>query len=322
MTAAFTIAYDESPVLNLIDQDQHAIHVAIMREQLALDERLKAAGKLETQAAQEIFSMPWFQRIFVESLGIYTTSDHGRFGKDVPGELHTLFGALPDKEGGLLRPMAKWLYIEPLLPDLTGKSVLEIGSSCGFWSFKFAEKGAARVTGIEIIPEQIAAAKHMARLKGVEDRITFLNIDAYYDKIEPHDIVFFSEVQVHSIVPFHSFLRTLGLARELLIADDFFCWDAEVPSQLYFNGNPENGKILWTGYGLSERSALDLCYLAGVHPRNVQRYRDSRGADSRWHTVLVVDMKEAAEGRKQHLGHTSLHSMVEHAMGLRCSKLD
>jgi hypothetical protein len=30
-----------------------------------------------------------------------------------------------------------------VFPDMRGKSVLEIGSSCGFWSFKFAELGDA-----------------------------------------------------------------------------------------------------------------------------------------------------------------------------------
>jgi SAM-dependent methyltransferase len=286
-----------------------------MREQLAIDERLKADGKLETPEARQIFALPWFQRIFVEGPGIYTTSNHDQFGKDAPGVLHTLFGALSDKEGSLLRPMGKWLYIEPLLPDLRGKSVLEIGSSCGFWSFKFAERGASRVTGIEIIPEQVAAAKYLAQQKGVEDRVTFLNIDAYYYKIELHDIVFFSEVQAHSIVPFHSFLRTLGLARELLIADDFFLWDGDGSGHLYFEGNSKDGRVLWTGYGMSERTALDLCYLAGVHPSKVRRYRDNRGAGSRWHTVLMVDMKEAAQRRERHLGHPSLYSMVEYAMG-------
>jgi SAM-dependent methyltransferase len=313
----FRIPYEESQIFDLVDPKSQDAQIAFLREQLALDERILRQGKLETKEAKQILSMPWFQRIYVDNLGIYTTSDHDRFGKDAPGELHTLFGALTDTEGSLLRPMAKWLYIEPLLPDVTGKSVLEIGSSCGFWSFKFAEKGASKVTGIEVIPEQVAAANHLAEIKNVKNRVSFLNIDAYYDKIEPHDIAFFSEVQGHSIVPFHSFLRTLGLAKELVIADDFFLWDETGTGLFYFSGGADQGKVIWTGYGISERTALDLCYLAGVPPRKVRRYRDGRGARSKWHTVLIVDVREAEQGRQAHLGHPSLHSMVEHAMGLR-----
>ena len=324
-SGAFKIPYHESPILDLIGPDDHEKHLAILRDQLAFDERLKTSGILKTPAAQEIFDMGWFQRIFVEDLGIYTTSDHERYGKDAPGLLHTVFGALSPREGALLRPMAKWLYIEPILPDLSGKSVLEIGSSGGFWSFKFAEKGAARVTGIEIIASHVKAANALARQKGVDDRVIFLNTDAFYERIEPHDIVFFSEVQAHSIVPFHSFLRALGLAREFVIADENFLWGGRVAGKSQFVGDAARGQVLWTSYSMTEHTALDLCYLAGVAPRMVRRYRDNRPAMRRrrllsrpqWHTVLMVDVRESAGGREKHLGHVSLRSMVDYAMGSR-----
>src|SRR4029077_16978242 len=111
------------------------------------------------------------------------------------------------------------------------------------------------------------AAKVLAKHKGIQDRVTFLNIDAYYDKVEPHDVVFFSEVQAHSVVPFHSMFRVLGLAKEMLIADDFFG-----DGKIHLMGNPATGAVRWTGCGLAETTALTICYLAGITPEKVRRY--------------------------------------------------
>lgn len=308
--------YADSPVAALATPEDTPHHVAILRASLAADEEARRAGRLATPEARAIAAFGWYQRIPIPALGIHTTSDHAAADDHDPGDLHTLYGALSRREGTILRPEPKWLYLEGRLPDLRGKSVLEIGSSCGFFAFKFAELGAARVTGIEIIPEQVEAARGLAVRLGHADRVTFRQADAFYDRLEPHDVVFTSEVQGHSIVPFHSFLRCLGLARETLVIDDYFGWDDTTTGQLRLVGDGTREGVAWTGHALSEHNILKLCHLAGVPPRNVRRYRDGRTADNH-HTLLVIDVTGAAARREVVLKHPSLRSMVELAMGLR-----
>src|SRR6266850_4789178 len=52
----------------------------------------------------------------------------------------------PDGSGpGPQYPHERWEGIEPLLPDVTGKTVLDIGCSSGFFSLKMKELGASYV---------------------------------------------------------------------------------------------------------------------------------------------------------------------------------
>jgi tRNA (mo5U34)-methyltransferase len=46
-------------------------------------------------------------------------------------------------------PQWRWRLVEPLLPDLNGKSCLDVGCSSGFFSLKLKELGAAYVLGVD-----------------------------------------------------------------------------------------------------------------------------------------------------------------------------
>ena len=50
---------------------------------------------------------------------------------------------------GVEYPLSRWRLIEPLLPDVQGKSCLDVGCSSGFFSLKLKELGAAYVLGID-----------------------------------------------------------------------------------------------------------------------------------------------------------------------------
>jgi tRNA (mo5U34)-methyltransferase len=50
---------------------------------------------------------------------------------------------------GVDYPLWRWQLVEPLLPDLKGKSCLDVGCSSGFFSFKLKELGAAYVVGVD-----------------------------------------------------------------------------------------------------------------------------------------------------------------------------
>jgi cyclopropane-fatty-acyl-phospholipid synthase len=65
------------------------------------------------------------------------------------------------------RHIAAKLLLEP------GMSVLDIGSGWGGLALYLAERTAARVTGITLSREQLAAAEARARAAGVSDRVTF-----------------------------------------------------------------------------------------------------------------------------------------------------
>jgi SAM-dependent methyltransferase len=302
----FSLPISSRNIYNLFADGELDDHERQMRAALATDLVLKREGKLDRPEAKQLLSLPWWQRIYDDRLEITTLSDHRL--DDVAGPLHTLYGRLTEREAALLRPMAKWLYTKKHLPDLRSKSVLEIGSSSGFWSLKFAEFGAAKVTGVEAIPEQVECATFMAKRKGVNDRVTFINADAFYDRIEPHDIVFYSEVLTHSLVPHHAFLRTLGLAKELVIADEWFGWDAETNGQFFVNAD-----LVFTGYAISENAALTLCYFAGIDLTKVRRYRNqyNRGC-----TLMIIPTQGNDEYRAERLPHPSMRAMITHAMGL------
>ena len=60
-------------------------------------------------------------------------------------------------------PLTRWNAIEPLVPrDLSGQSVLDIGCNSGYFLFKMAERGAARLVGIDIMPFELAQGRFIA----------------------------------------------------------------------------------------------------------------------------------------------------------------
>ena len=62
------------------------------------------------------------------------------------------------------------------LPDLTGKSVLDVACGTGFYPREFANRGAAKIVGVDSAHEMVAYAKHVEQRdpKG----ITYLQHDA------------------------------------------------------------------------------------------------------------------------------------------------
>lgn len=61
------------------------------------------------------------------------------------------------------------------LPDLTGKTVLDLGCNEGFFCFAALQSGATFVTGIDRNANHIASAKRRAVELALEDRTLFLN---------------------------------------------------------------------------------------------------------------------------------------------------
>lgn len=100
-------------------------------------------------------------------------------------------------------PRFKWKEIAPHLPDdLTGWSVLDIGCNAGFYSFELARRG-AEVTAIDVDPHYLRQARWAAGQFGLEDRVTFREMQVYSLAHEDasYDLVWFMGVFYHLRYP-------------------------------------------------------------------------------------------------------------------------
>ena len=60
-------------------------------------------------------------------------------------------------------PASRWRILEPFVPpDLSGKSVLDIGCNAGYFSLQMKTRGASRVVGIDIMSHVLAQARFMS----------------------------------------------------------------------------------------------------------------------------------------------------------------
>ncbi len=92
------------------------------------------------------------------------------------GTKNTLFERIINK---LFRKSMKIRYenvIEHCRP-IAGKTVLDVGCGPGVYSIALAEKGAARVTGVDFSANMIGIAKSRAAVSGQSDRCEFIVAD-------------------------------------------------------------------------------------------------------------------------------------------------
>jgi len=99
-------------------------------------------------------------------------------------------------------PSHQWACIAPHLPDIDGWSVLDIGCNAGFYTFELARRG-ARVTAIDMEPHYLRQAKWAAEKFGLQDRITFRQMQVYdlASMEETFDLVWFMGVLYHLRYP-------------------------------------------------------------------------------------------------------------------------
>jgi 2-polyprenyl-3-methyl-5-hydroxy-6-metoxy-1,4-benzoquinol methylase len=286
-----------SPVRALYTEERAVDMVARLRAMLALDDSPETAAALKSDLARGIeqFWGFWFQRIAYPGKHLTSTSNHRLSNIDDAGYLNTLGGRLTSKEASILRPWPKWLYIEPILPDLQGKSVLEIGSSNGFFSFRFAEAGAASVTGVEIIERTAASARWSKGVLG-HHNVEFLNTDFLLDlTLEPHDVVFQSEVHNHFLLPFYGLCRLVNLARETLIFDTGADETPAHTLKLASEWKRDPTRFVYHSFQFSEGLLLDFLNIIGIPPERVTRYRAPGGV----HTLYMIDTRDVRERRQE-----------------------
>jgi 2-polyprenyl-3-methyl-5-hydroxy-6-metoxy-1,4-benzoquinol methylase len=284
-----------SPLRQLIDRSEFDRRIASLRESLRADESPEVLHDLKSPIAVEAHKFAWYQRIKIPNTRAYTTSDRTHHGVDDPGWLNRAGNALTPIEGSLLRPLPKWQYLQDILPDLSGKSVMEIGSNNGFFCFEFAERGARKVTGVDLMDQYVSLARWMTSVRG-DKNINFLCTDVLSDlTLEPQQVVFMSETYTHFIDPLLGILRALNLAQETLIIDGpALTYGA---TQLNFNvfRRDDSGRPAYMTWTLSDGLLLGFLSICGVEPERVTRFV----SPLRNHRVYMIDTTEVADWRSR-----------------------
>jgi len=112
-------------------------------------------------------------------------------------------------------PAVKWHRFADAIPNLTGRSVLDIGCNGGFYSLEMKRRGAKRVLGVDSDAEYVAQAQFAADVSELD--IEFRQLSVYdVERIgEKFDIVLFMGVLYHLRHP----LLALDLIHEHVAAD-------------------------------------------------------------------------------------------------------
>ena len=276
---------EKSPSRPVLSDDSLREILTQLKADLAKDDTPHA--KAELLKHEGSLRLPWWQRLSIPNSSIFTTSDHTRLHISDPGFLNRLGGQLTPTEGFILRPLPKWAYLEAVIPDLNGKSVLEIGCNNGFFCFEFAKRGAKQVLGLEVFKGFLNSALYMKELRksrNVEFRLTdaLLNLS-----LPKYDVVFMSEVYAHFVDPLFGLLKALNFSNEWLILDNATLTTPGYGIDLGAGVDPVTKRLTYHAWILSDQLILTYLYLCGVEPERIIRYFPP------WanHVIYVIDTR-------------------------------
>jgi tRNA (mo5U34)-methyltransferase len=95
-------------------------------------------------------------------------------------------------------PNVKWRRFEHAIPpDLSGRTVLDIGCNAGFYSIEMKRRGADRVVGIDFDDRYLEQARFAAEVKGFEIEFRKLSVYDVAELGERFDVVLFMGVLYH-----------------------------------------------------------------------------------------------------------------------------
>jgi SAM-dependent methyltransferase len=192
---------------------------------------------------------PWYQRIIFPIQNVTTTDNPENAYHDAAWD--NVIGDISLAEASILRPLPKWTEIRRVLPDMSGMTVLEIGSNCGFFSFEFAQAGAAQVYGVDVADRWLSNAEFSREVLGLRNvsfsKGDFLTMDFdesgpihrggsllnFTDKSVPLptnvvDTIFMSTVLDHLFFPLFALYKMIRMARRYVIVDvPTYHWTSE-----------------------------------------------------------------------------------------------
>jgi tRNA (mo5U34)-methyltransferase len=94
-------------------------------------------------------------------------------------------------------PAVVWRSIAPALPDLAGRTVLDVGCNAGFFSLELKRRGAARVVGVDFDERYLAQARLAAEVTGLDVEFRELSVYDVARLGERFDVVVFMGVLYH-----------------------------------------------------------------------------------------------------------------------------
>lgn len=134
-----------------------------------------------------------------------------------------------------------------LLPDLNGKSVLDLGCGYGHNCVDFVNRGAARVVGIDISEKMLSVAKE----ESAQSKIEYLNMSMTdISKLgETFDFIY-SSLAFHYVKDFDAFAKdmysVLSECGQLLFSQEHPIITSTVDGAGHFNKNENGEKVSYT----------------------------------------------------------------------------
>ena len=136
------------------------------------------------------------------------------------------------------------------IPDLAGKTVLDVGAWDGFFSFEFERRGAKRVLAVDVWGEGAFKAFLLAR-EHFNSKVEYKRLDAHElspDLIGTFDVVFCAGVLYHLRHPLRGLECIRSVTAGQLILDTYSLIPAMhewVPHITFFPGDKDAGKYAW-----------------------------------------------------------------------------
>ena len=156
--------------------------------------------------------------------------------------------------------------MEKLLPDLQGKTVLDLGCGYGKNCLDFIQKGAERVVGIDVSEKMLAVARSKYSHKKIEyltmdiDNVSLLNekFDFIYSSLAFHYVEDFSKLAIN----LHKLLDEDG---RLLFSQEHPLVTATIDGKQHYNkdGNGNYCSFTFSNYGQGGRRDT-FWYMDGV----------------------------------------------------------
>ena len=155
------------------------------------------------------------------------------------------------------------------LPDVTGKTVLDIGAWDGYFSFEFERRGARRVLAIDVWDEGALQAFLLAR-EQFNSKVEYRRLDAHKlspDLIGTFDVVFCAGLLYHLRHPLYGLERIRSVTAGQLILETASLIPAVhewVPQITFFPGDGDPGKYSWHHGGFPTRQwVIDALHTVG-----------------------------------------------------------
>ena len=152
-------------------------------------------------------------------------------------------------------PSFKWTKLQPILPILKNKNVLDIASNEGFYSFKLGEAGVRHVTGIEIDDVRFEKACFLKEILH-SPNVEFVNLNMYNMKEYFNETFDFALCLglLHRLPDPYTAIKLLTEVAESVIFE-WCAWDVAVPAMRSIGGQYKKDKYN-TGYWLVSRNCV------------------------------------------------------------------